>query len=96
MQHIPSPLIGVTTRILHQRAGRRRLRRLGGGGETRISAAEMDLTDEELSGVEQAGGEVELAGGAGGGVRRGGRASGKWEVVVCGGGQREDSRFSSS
>jgi hypothetical protein len=26
----------------------------------------MDLTDEELSGVEQAGGEVELAGGAGG------------------------------
>ena len=56
----------------------------------------MDLTDEELSGVEQAGGEVELAGGAGGGVRRGGRASGKWEVVVCGGGQREDSRFSSS
>ena len=26
----------------------------------------MDLTDEELSGVELAGGEVELAGGAGG------------------------------
>ena len=30
----------------------------------------MDLTDEELSGVEQAGGEVELAGGAGGGSTR--------------------------
>ena len=43
----------------------------------------MDLTDEELSGVEQAGGEVELAGGAGGGFDAAAEqaASGKWSFA---------------
>ena len=43
----------------------------------------MDLTDEELSGVEQAGGEVELAGGAVGGFDAAAEqaASGKWSFA---------------